>query len=366
MTSRLRTASGPSFGRFPETPPPAFGAHQDDALAMGAGGVGGNGSLASRLAASSVPPPALGSFGARTSPLGATTMAPAPGYPGAVSSISAAIPPPSRNLYGGPESGANGGGGGGGNSLSVNQLQREVEELKVALSGEAKERERLTAKVHTDKGAIGENTMGSLVLQLHQLQESSSRDRQVLHELEHHLAEERNARVTVEDDIDSHIEKLGAQEKKITRDVLELERGIDHVGTELSAMYQELTKLQQQVVTQLRAEYETEVRKVDKKYSHLGSANATLIATAEQATARVVRLEERLAASEDARYEQIEELKQGFETKMQALSSKCDKLEAKTDTDLGPLLAEQKDHSAAIHNCMDLLEHRCEFTANFD
>ena len=251
-----------------------------------------------------------------------------------------------------------------------------MSELRETLAVEQRERERLTAKVHSDKGAVGENTMGTLTIAMRELQEAAKADRSVLYELEHHLSEERNARVTVEDDIDSHIEKLEQQEKKCLRDVFEVKTEIEHVGTELTAMYAELTKLQQQVVTQLRGEYEDAVRTVDRKYSGLlagSTGSSEALSLAQQALSRVARLEERVATSEDDHHDQLEELKMiianqqtEFETRLTRMADETKGLlaaqERKHAQALAAVVAEQKDHSAAIHQCMDMLEN--EFASN--
>jgi peptidoglycan hydrolase CwlO-like protein len=227
--------------------------------------------------------------------------------------------------------------------------------------------------VYTDKGAIGEVTMGTLSIAMAELQEAAKADRAVLHELEHHLSEERNARVTVEDDIDSHIEKLDQQEKKSQRDVFELQKEIEHVGTELTAMYAELTKLQQQVVTQLRGEYENAVRKVDAKYSGVLVDSTAHVEAAKQALSRVSRLEERVATGEDDQHDQIVELKRilveqqtEFDARLTRMADETSALlaaqEKKHAEAIAAVVAEQKDHSAAIHQCMDMLEH--EFASN--
>ena len=295
-------------------------------------------------------------------------------------------PPPSR--YGPPPTagGGNAFAGGvqfglpeGGNAtftLQLQNLEREVSELRETLAVEQRERERLTAKVHSDKGAVGENTMGTLTIAMRELQEAAKADRSVLYELEHHLSEERNARVTVEDDIDSHIERLEQQEKKSLRDVFEVKTEIEHVGTELTAMYAELTKLQQQVVTQLRGEYEDAVRTVDRKYSGLlagSTGSSEALSLAQQALSRVARLEERVATSEDDHHDQLEELKMiianqqtEFETRLTRMADETKGLlaaqERKHAQALAAVVAEQKDHSAAIHQCMDMLEN--EFASN--
>jgi chromosome segregation ATPase len=267
----------------------------------------------------------------------------------------------------------------GGNAtftLQLQNLEREVSELRETLAVEQRERERLTAKVHSDKGAVGENTMGTLTIAMRELQEAAKADRSVLYELEHHLSEERNARVTVEDDIDSHIERLEQQEKKSLRDVFEVKTEIEHVGTELTAMYAELTKLQQQVVTQLRGEYEDAVRTVDRKYSGLlagSTGSSEALSLAQQALSRVARLEERVATSEDDHHDQLEELKMiianqqtEFETRLTRMADETKGLlaaqERKHAQALAAVVAEQKDHSAAIHQCMDMLEN--EFASN--
>lgn len=251
-----------------------------------------------------------------------------------------------------------------------------MSELRETLAVEQRERERLTAKVHSDKGAVGENTMGTLTIAMRELQEAAKADRSVLYELEHHLSEERNARVTVEDDIDSHIERLEQQEKKSLRDVFEVKTEIEHVGTELTAMYAELTKLQQQVVTQLRGEYEDAVRTVDRKYSGLlagSTGSSEALSLAQQALSRVARLEERVATSEDDHHDQLEELKMiianqqtEFETRLTRMADETKGLlaaqERKHAQALAAVVAEQKDHSAAIHQCMDMLEN--EFASN--
>jgi chromosome segregation ATPase len=252
--------------------------------------------------------------------------------------------------------------------LKFEQLEQEVNKLREALSVEQQQRERLTAKVHTDKGAVGENTMGTFAVRMQELQETATRDRAVLHELEHHLSEERNARVTVEDDIDAHIERLEQQEKNAQRDVAEVKKEIEHVGTEVTAMYTELTQLQQQIMTQLRSEYEAAVRKLDAKMQGLVAENTKATQVAQDALQRVARLEERIAAREDDHHEKIEELemliannKTQHDADLKEVAGMLEDMMNGTEKKQGDALAavvvEQKDHSAAIHNCMDMLEH---------
>lgn len=252
-------------------------------------------------------------------------------------------------------------------TLQFQNLEREVSELRESVAHEQLERERLTAKVHTSKGAVGENTMGTLSIAMAELQEAAKADRAVLHELEHHLSEERNARVTVEDDMDSHIEKLEEQEQKSQRDVFDLQKEIEHVGTELTAMYAELTSLQQQVVTQLRGECDDAVRKVDAQYSGVLAESAALAEQSKQVVPRVSRLEERVAASEDDQHDQIAELKRIVAQQQKDFDARLTRMENETREvlagqekrhaeALAAVVAEQENHSTAIHQCLDMLE----------
>ena len=237
-------------------------------------------------------------------------------------------------------------------------MRTELTRLREELEEQRQAHQKLKAQVYTEKSAVGDKTMGSLVVKLQQLEESAARDRQVLHELDHHLSEERNARVTVEDDVDSNMEKLAHQERHVERHVNEMERSIDHVSKEVSAMYDELTRMLQQRETQMRGEYEAEIRKVDNKCKVLQTENAHLQQELEQSRLRVARMEERLSASEDQQYEAAEQLKRDLEDRLGAFEARLggvERMQAKVS-------AEQTDQTEAIHNCMDLLEHDCVTT----